>query len=174
MMLGSSRDKGKLDNKKNQTGKNQKKRGIVKVDKDTDELDRGLKSVKNVNELNKWMDDNEIGTTAFGDYLIGLRQRKGWSQELLADRAVIGKGYVSELEQNKKRNPERKKVLRLALALELNLEETNRLLKLSGNSCLYSRRREDSYIIFGIKKGYTLEKIFYMLEQEGMEDKLNG
>ena len=57
------------------------------------------------------------------------------------------------------RIPERKKLLCLALAMELNLEEVQTLLKSAGYSTLYVKLPFDSVVIYGIcKKLYLFVK----------------
>jgi len=57
------------------------------------------------------------------------------------------------------RNASRNKILQLALAMGLNLKETQDLLRISGVNELYCKDRRDAIIIFGITKGMTLEQI---------------
>lgn len=57
------------------------------------------------------------------------------------------------------RNASRDKMLQLAVAMGLNLKETQELLRISGANELYCKDRRDAIIIFGITKGMTLEQI---------------
>lgn len=56
------------------------------------------------------------------------------------------------------RNPSRDKVLQIALAMHLDLRETNRLLRIAGASDLYCKNRRDAIVIFCVDKGYSLRK----------------
>lgn len=57
------------------------------------------------------------------------------------------------------RNASRDKILQIALAMGLNLKETQELLRISGANELYCKDRRDAIIIFGITKGMPLEQI---------------
>jgi transcriptional regulator with XRE-family HTH domain len=56
----------------------------------------------------------------FGDAVRRLRQRKGWSQEELADRAGLHRTYVGGIERGE-RNVSLVNIGRLARALETSL-----------------------------------------------------
>ena len=71
---------------------------------------------------------------------------------------------------NKQRNPSRNTILRLALALALNFEETQVLLK-SGNCSLLSASRErDLVIMSSIAKELDYETVNNELSEKGMPD----
>lgn len=61
------------------------------------------------------------------------------------------------------RTPERKKLLCLAIGMELNLDETQSLLKCAGYSPLYVKRPFDSIIIYGICKELSVVEINALL-----------
>lgn len=56
------------------------------------------------------------------------------------------------------RNPSRDKVLQIALAMELGIRETNRLLKAAGVNELYCKDRRDAIVLFCVDHGYSLQK----------------
>jgi DNA-binding phage protein len=57
------------------------------------------------------------------------------------------------------RNPTRDKVLQLAIALELTVKETQRLLTSAGVSDLYPKLRRDAIIIYCVNKKMTVDEI---------------
>ena len=65
--------------------------------------------------------------------------------------------------------PDRDNALKLCLAAKLNLDETNRVLKLTNNGLLYPKITRDSIIIFCISKGYTLMQLDYLLYEKGQQ-----
>lgn len=67
----------------------------------------------------------------FGSELFCLRQRKGVTQADVASRAGVGRGYYSQLENSKRGPPSPKLLQRIAEALELDEEETRRLLSIA-------------------------------------------
>jgi transcriptional regulator with XRE-family HTH domain len=56
-----------------------------------------------------------------GDRIREIREHKGWTQDRLADMSGISKGFLSEIENNK-RNPSSESVLRIANALEASID----------------------------------------------------
>lgn len=67
------------------------------------------------------------------------------------------------------RVPERKKLLCLAIGMELNLDEVQTLLKCAGYSPLYVKIPFDSIIIYGICKQLTIVEINELLFEYDLE-----
>ena len=67
------------------------------------------------------------------------------------------------------RIPERKKLLSLAIGMELNLDETQKLLKCAGYPPLYVKIPFDSIVIYGICKKFSVIKINKMLFEYDLE-----
>ena len=67
------------------------------------------------------------------------------------------------------RIPERKKLLCLALAMELNLEEVQTLLKSAGYSTLYVKLPFDSVVIYGICKKLSVVEVNGILYENNLE-----
>ena len=67
------------------------------------------------------------------------------------------------------RVPERKKLLCLAVAMKLNLEEVQTLLKSAGYSPLYVKLPFDSIILYGICKGLSVVEINELLYEYDLE-----
>ncbi len=66
------------------------------------------------------------------------------------------------------RVPERKKLLSLAVGMEIDLDEVQKLLKCSGYAPLYAKNEFDCVIIFGICKKLSVMQINEMLFDYGM------
>ena len=67
------------------------------------------------------------------------------------------------------RVPERKKLLCLAIGMELNLDEVQMLLKCAGYSPLYVKIPFDSIIIYGVCKNYSVIEINELLFEYNLE-----
>lgn len=67
------------------------------------------------------------------------------------------------------RVPERKKLLCLAVAMKLNIEQTQLLLKQAGYSQLYVKLPFDSVILYGLCKGLRVLQINELLYRYGLE-----
>jgi transcriptional regulator with XRE-family HTH domain len=61
-------------------------------------------------------------TPGLGERIAGLRDRKGWTQKTLADRAGCSVTYLSEIESGKNRNVSSAKLLRIADELGASLD----------------------------------------------------
>lgn len=69
---------------------------------------------------------------SIGQFLIGKMSQKGLIQQELADRAGLSKSYLSNILKGVAASKYR--LIRIALVLELNLEETKELLEIGGKS----------------------------------------
>lgn len=67
------------------------------------------------------------------------------------------------------RVPERKKLLCLAVGMELNIEQTQQLLKCAGYPQLYVKLPFDSVILYGLCKGLRVLQINELLYRYGLE-----
>mgnify|MGYP003301884085 CR=1 FL=1 len=67
------------------------------------------------------------------------------------------------------RIPERKKLLALAMGMQLNLQQVQQLLKCAGYPQLYVKLPFDSIILFGICKKMTVQQLNELLFSYGME-----
>lgn len=67
------------------------------------------------------------------------------------------------------RVPERKKLLCLAVAMKLNIEKTQQLLKQAGYSQLYVKLPFDSAVLYGLCKGMSVLQINELLYSYGLE-----
>ncbi len=67
------------------------------------------------------------------------------------------------------RTPERKKLLAITVAMSLNLEEAQALLKTAGYPTLYVKHPFDSIVIYGICKKLSVVEINNLLFEYGLE-----
>ena len=67
------------------------------------------------------------------------------------------------------RKPERNKLLCLAISMELNIDETQKLLRSAGYSQLYVKIPFDSIVLYGICKKLTVMQVNELLFDYGLE-----
>lgn len=67
------------------------------------------------------------------------------------------------------RVPERKKLLSLAVGMQLNIQETQQLLKSAGYSPLYVKLPFDSIVLYGLCKAMTVIEINELLYEYELE-----
>lgn len=117
----------------------------------TANLDQILKSGQaDVNQVTKsYLDATEITFVQYMDVLI---KQKGISKKELFRRADLhGKSHYAYL-TGEKHTPDRDRILRILIALEVSLEDCNRALELYGMQPLYSKCRRDMVIITFINR----------------------
>ena len=97
------------------------------------------------------------------EYLNELCERKGVLSHELVNSVDIDRVFGYKIFSGERR-PSRDYILKLALGLELTVEETQRLLAISGNSQLYPRVPRDAAIFYCLyhNLGYrdTQEKLY--------------
>ena len=141
------------------------------MSKTTEELENELKSIRSRKELEEWMDGNRDGKIRFCDYFVGLCEQKGMKPGNLVGKITLSKAYIYAL-ANGEKIPSKNAVIKIALALKATVEETNWLLKLSGNKELYPKREEDAVIEFGIRNQWEAYQIDELLKKRGLNVQL--
>lgn len=112
-----------------------------------------------------------MDSSSFHEYLYRLMEKKEVSVPDLIARACISKTYAYQF-INGERLPGRDIILRIALAIQLNLDETQRLLTLAGKSVLYPKQRRDAGILYCIRKKLPLDETNSFLVDLGEESLL--
>ncbi|MDR1687189.1 MAG: helix-turn-helix domain-containing protein [Clostridiales bacterium] len=113
--------------------------------------------IKNTGDIETYMRENsgEFSSVMFQRTLKQLCGKSGLSQETIAERSMLSHGFVNNLLNNAKKS-RRDTVIKLAFGLGLNVDDTNRLLKLAGHGELYPRIERDAIILFCLNKGVSL------------------
>jgi hypothetical protein len=131
----------------------------------TQELFCELKNVKHFDEYIQ-KHEEEFMDIKLHSYLYELLDRSGYTISMIIDKASIGKSLAYQI-FNGKRTPNRNLLLRIALVLKLNLEDTQRLLRMAKRGELYPRIQRDAAIIFCIEHSYSLIDTNELLENLG-------
>ena len=136
------------------------------MDKSTEELLEILKnnSVDTVLKDN----DNELLKGALGDYLHELITRKNLSKARVIEKADIFNIYGYQIFSGVK-YPSRDKLIALCFGMELNLEESQTLLKYAGYAKLYPRNKRDSVIISALNRRQSVRDCNETLYGLGLE-----
>lgn len=134
-------------------------------EKDTDELVEELKISPNI-ETFQQQNKNEF-TIPLYQYLNKLLAEKNLSKSELVEKIHYGDKHIYHILSGLKK-PSRKKLLTIARAMELNLDETNYLLRYGGFAVLYVRDIWDSVIIRSIEKNLTVMETNDILDQLGL------
>lgn len=100
--------------------------------------------------------------------LAKLLESKGLKKSQVIKKAEISEVYGYQIFSGI-RVPERKKLLCLAVGMELNIEQTQQLLKCAGYSQLYVKLPFDSIVLYGLCKALSVVQINELLYEYGLE-----
>ena len=106
------------------------------------------------------------GDVTFHSRLSELMERRGYTATRLMERSGLSKSFLYQLLSGE-RLPGRDVVVRIALVLDLDLEETQRLLVVARKGSLYPKVRRDAAIICCILQGKGLFETDEFLEAAG-------
>ena len=124
-----------------------------------------LKTLLRTDEYSQFQELKDNGIVSLAEHLDALLDQKETSKAELICRARLDTVYGYPI-FNGTRKPSRDKLLQLAFGFPLTYKETLTLLRIAGVGSLYVRRRRDSIIIFALNKGFSLEQLNELLEQE--------
>lgn len=136
----------------------------------TDNLFLMLENEKDIAE--NWESVSEhMDALPFHKYLEELISERNISIPELGVKALLSRSFTYQIFSGK-RVPSRDIILRIALSLNISLDETQRLLKLADRGALYPKIKRDAVIIYGINKKSGLYKTDETLVSLGQESLL--
>lgn len=101
------------------------------------------------------------------EYLTNLLSEKKLELKDIVKNSNLNRIYVYHIFSGKRKNPSRPKILAIGMAMNLNLEEMQNLLKYAEQNPLYPRSSWDSIIISAIEQKLTVLQTNELLEQLG-------
>lgn len=107
-------------------------------------------------------------TDTLSDLLERLLSERGLKKSAVIKSAEMSEVYGYQIFSGL-RVPERKKLLCIAVAMQLNVDEVQTLLKTAGYSQLYVKIPFDSIVLFGICKGMSVVEINELLFDYDLE-----
>ncbi len=139
----------------------------------TAELDSVLKKT-NPEDIDEYLEEQKQNLAdeehPFAFYMRELFKEKGITQQEIFLRADIPEKYGYRLIAESKKTKQRDYILRICLAAELTLTETQRALKLYGMTELYSRFPRDAVLMVAVNTGvYEIEEVNKMLREHEIE-----
>ncbi len=131
--------------------------------KKTDEL---LKILTDSHDIDGVLHEHEeeFIQVSVSEYLTALIEQKKLVKSEIIKRSGIDRVYGYQI-FNGTRVPSRDKLIQLAVGMQLNFEETQRLLAYNGFAQLYAKNRRDSIIIFAIKEKKTVIELNILLDK---------
>ena len=137
------------------------------MEKDTSEI---VKELKLCPDFQTFYNENKecMISANLAQLLAELLQHKGLQKSQVIKNAELSEVYGYQIFSGA-RVPERKKLLCLALSMELNIDEVQQLLKCAGYSQLYVKKPFDSVVLYGFCKGLTVIEINELLYRYSLE-----
>ena len=130
--------------------------------------DASLKSLLEATSIGGFLAGNQENmlTMNLSEYLMMLlRQKKLKRADVIRD-SHLEHAYVYQIFKGEKK-PSRDKLIAIAFGLHLNVEETQRMLRLGGCSELYARVGRDAVILFAVSRGMGIEETDELLYSNG-------
>ncbi|MCI9335357.1 MAG: helix-turn-helix domain-containing protein [Lachnospiraceae bacterium] len=134
--------------------------------KSTDELKNELKTATNLRDYLSKNKENLL-TTGLPEYLERLLSQKGLKKADVIRSSLLGRAYVYKIFGGEKK-PSRDKLLAIAFGLGLSDQETQEMLKLSGNRELYPRDERDAVILFALQRSQSILEANELLDDQGL------
>ena len=137
------------------------------MSKSTEELVKELGLCSDFQRFYRENQDAMI-TTSLSELRTALLEQHGLTKVDVIGRSEMSEVYGYQIFSGK-RLPERGKLLCLALAMELNLEEVQQVLRAAGYSPLYVKLPADSVVIYGFCRHLTVLQVNNMLYEYGLD-----
>lgn len=110
------------------------------------------------------------GQPTFVQYLDALLMEKGLKRQQVLLRAGLPQKYGYKLLTGETHTTDRDKLLRICLAMELNLTQTQRALRLYGMSELYPKIKRDVVVIAAIgRRCWDIDEVSRELSEAGLD-----
>lgn len=107
-------------------------------------------------------------TDTLSEVLENLLSKKGLKKSAVIKASEMSEVYGYQIFSGI-RMPERNKLLCLAIAMKLNIDEMQTLLKTAGYSPLYVKLPFDSIVLYGVCKGLSVIEINELLYEYGLD-----
>lgn len=139
---------------------------------DTSKLEQILKST-HTRDYNKYVEENSksmIGmSNDFTEEIHRILLEKRISQRELFTRAGLSESYGYKLLSGQKTTRKRDVILRVLIASECTLEQTQRMLRKYGLPELYAKVNRDALLMMGINEKKTIAQINALLLKNKLE-----
>lgn len=139
------------------------------IDETTEDLMTVLRSAGS-GEVREYLREHFAqGQPTFVQYMDALLEEKGLKRQEVLLRACLPQKYGYKLLTGESHTTDRDKLLRICLAMELSLKQTQRVLRLYGMSELYPKNARDVVLIAAIgRRRYDVDQISQELLEAGL------
>lgn len=132
----------------------------------TEELNHQIEEATNIEDfLNANREFMLSGSLS--QHLTALLAEKKISKADVVRGSLLDRAYVYQIFSGERR-PSRDKLLALSFGLRLTVDETQKMMKLSGNRELYARDQRDAVILFALRHHKTIMETNELLDANQM------
>ena len=132
----------------------------------TDKFENELKKEKKKKKLKEYL--SKLDKLEAGLYLQKLLDEKGKKVKDIVDNGNVSESLIYKFIGGK-RGMGRDKILIIACSISLSVEETNKLLKMSGHNKLYAKDKRDSLLIYALENKKSVEEIVLLIEENDID-----
>lgn len=141
---------------------------IIQEEQTTDELLKRLKHIHK-DEFSEYLNNLNKAPSIAKFFEIYL-QKNDISRNEIVSRSGLSRSYAYEILSGDKANPSRDSIISLCLAAKMDINETQKALKLGGMSELYAKVDRDAAIILCInRKEWDIVKLNIFLEEHNLK-----
>ena len=139
---------------------------ICAGDKNTPPTAELVNEIKNTTNIEDYLGKNKeyMLTHSLSEHLNMLLSQKGISRADIVRDSLLDRAYVYQIFSGEK-TPSRDKLIAIAFGLKLSDDETQQMLKLSGNRDLYAKDKRDAVILFSLHHRKTIHETNELLFQ---------
>jgi hypothetical protein len=140
---------------------------MIQKKESTDDL---MRQLLESGDIEKYIEKKKdaLGTQLVSDYLSIMLKQKNISRAEAIEKAGIDRVYGYEIFRAKK-VPGRDTLLRLLLAFNTGIIDTQHILKNTGYPILYPKNIRDAIIIYGIQKSLDTDRLNILLFDFGQK-----
>lgn len=130
--------------------------------KDTEKL---FAEIKSDSDMQKFLSQNKNELIKpLHIYLTELLQAKNLNKAQVIKNSRLNTNYAYHIFEGRKINPSRDKIISLGLAMNLNLDEMQYLLRYACVGALYPRNSRDAVIISAVEQNFSVDETNLLLE----------
>ena len=124
------------------------------ITKTTEQLNHEIKEAGNIQDF-LVSNQNNILTTSLSEHLRTLLFERNLQKKDIIHNSLLDRVYVYQIFAGRK-FPSRNKLIALAFGMRLSVEETQKLLKISGNRELYAMYHREAISLFALHHNMTI------------------
>lgn len=136
--------------------------------KDTEKLLNQLDGNKSFTEILNENKDS-FSYKSIGEYILDEIQKQNTTKAKIIRQSGINKRFFFHITSDKKR-PSRRYIIRIFIALHLELKDVQWYLKACDYPQLYAREKRDAVIIYSINHKISVQECNTMLNKVGLEN----